>query len=221
MLLVTLVVLAVLFVVSDRVANAVAENEMARQMQSSLGLSGKPHVTIEGFPFWTQLVAREFRTVDITASNETVTPSSAGGASVEVASLNATLHGMHIHGLKSATIDQFNASALITFAALENAGGIPSGITLSPAGPDQVKATVNVAGLFSDSAVAQVTRAGPNAINVHVVDARGIPASVLGNLSGFTVRIPGLPAGVSIQGVSVTQQGILITAAGQNTTLSQ
>src|SRR5260370_21659815 len=76
--LITVIVILVLLVVSDRVANAFAENQMASQVQSSLALSGKPHVTIQGFPFWTQLLAKDFQTVDITADNETTNWPSAG-----------------------------------------------------------------------------------------------------------------------------------------------
>ena len=61
----------VVLVVGDRAANAYTEDQMASQIQSSLALSGKPHVTIQGFPFLTQLAARDFRTVDVNASNET------------------------------------------------------------------------------------------------------------------------------------------------------
>ena len=96
----------------------------------------------------------------ITASNETINSASAGDGALEIASLNATLHGLHFHGFSSsATVDQFNATALITFTALANVGGIPQGITLTPDGPNQVKATVSL-GPFSDSAVAQVTQSG-------------------------------------------------------------
>ncbi len=218
--LITLIVILVLLVVSDFAAKAYTENRMASQVQSSLGLSGKPKVTIEGFPFWTQLIARDFKTVNVTASNETITASAAGSGVLEIASLNATLHGMHIHGTNSATIDQFTASALITFTALANAGGIPQGITLTSNGPNQIKATLSI-GPLSASATAQVTQSGPNEINVRVIDAGGIPVSALGSLSNFNISIPKLPAGVSIQSVSVTQQGVQITAAGQNTTLSQ
>src|SRR5580658_3010506 len=107
--LITLIVILVLLVVSDRVANAYAENQMASQVQSSLDLSGKPHVSIQGFPFWTQLIAKDFNTVDITASNETINSPSAGGGVLEIASLNATLHGLHFQGFNSnsATVDQF------------------------------------------------------------------------------------------------------------------
>ena len=218
--LITVIVIMVLLVVSDRVANAYAENQMASQVQSSLGLSGKPHVTIQGFPFWTQLIANDFKKVDITASNETINSASAGGGALEIASLNATLHGLHFHGSSSATVDQFNATALVTFTALANVGGIPQGITLTPDGGNKVKATISL-GPLSATAEAQVTQTGPNTINVKVSDFGGIPASLLGNLANFNFSIPKLPAGVSIQSVSVTQQGVMVTISGTNTTLSQ
>ena len=220
--LITVIVILVLFVVSDRVANAYAENQMASQVQSSLGLSGKPSVTIHGFPFWTQLIAHDFKNVTITASNETINSASAGGGALEIASLNATLHGLHFQGFSSntATVDQFNATALITFTALGSIGGVPQGVTLSYAGPNQVKATLSV-GPLDLSATATVTQSGPNQIHVHVTDFGGIPADQLGNFGDFTITIPKLPAGVTIQSVSVTQQGVMVSIAGVNTTLSQ
>ena len=220
--LITLIVIIVLLVVSDRVANAYAENQMASQFQSSLGLSGKPHVTIQGFPFWTQLIAHDFKQVDVTASNETINSVNAGGGALEIASLNATLHGLHFQGFSSnsATVDQFNATALVTLTALGNVGGLPQGVTLTPDGPNQVKATLSL-GPLSASAVAQVTKSGPNQIHVHVTHFDGIPADQLGNFGDFTISIPKLPAGVTIQSVSVTQQGVQVIITGQNTTLSQ
>ncbi len=220
--LITVIVILVLLVVSDRVANAYAENQMASQVQSSLALSGKPHVSIQGFPFWTQLIAKDFNTVDITASNETINSPSAGGGVLEIASLNATLHGLHFQGFSSnsATVDQFNASALVTFTALANVGGIPQGITLTADGGNKVKATISL-GPLSDTAEAQVTQTGSNTINVKVTDFGGLSPSDLGNLANFSFSIPKLPPGVSIQSVSVTQQGVMITISGTHTTLSQ
>ena len=69
--------------------------------------------------------------------------------------------------------------------------------------------------------MAQVTQSGPNQITVKVIDFGGIPASALGNLADFTINIPKLPSGVSIQSVSVTQQGVEVTITGHDTTLSQ
>jgi LmeA-like phospholipid-binding len=221
--LITVIVLIVLFVVSDRVANAYAENQMASQFQSSLGLSGKPNVTIQGFPFWTQLIAKDFKTVHITASNETINSASAGGGALEIASLNATLNGLHFQGFSSnsATVDQLNATALVTFTALGNIGGVPQGVTITADGPNQVTATLSLPVLGSVSATAQVTQTGPNQIHVHVTNFGGMPTDTLGNFGDFTFSIPKLPAGVMIQSVSVTQQGVMVTITGQNTTLSQ
>ena len=213
---ITLLVIVLVLVGGDRAAKAYAEDRMASQVQSSLALSGKPNVTIQGFPFLTQAAARTFNTVDVNASNETAGP----GGQLQIASLTATLHGMHIHGTNSATVDQFTASALVTFTALAHAGGIPQGITLSPAGPNQLKATVDILG-FSSDATAKVTQVGNDKINVKITDFGGVPADVLGSLTDFTFSIPKLPAGVKIQSISVTQQGLRVTATGQNTTLSQ
>jgi LmeA-like phospholipid-binding len=213
---ITLIVIVLVLVLGDRAANAYTENRMASQIQSSLALSGKPDVTIQGIPFLTQLAARTFNTVDVNASNETAGP----GGQLEIANLTATLHGMHIHGTNSATVDQFTASALVTFTALAHAGGIPQGITLSADGPNQIKATVDILGFSSDATV-KVTQAGGDKINVKVTDFGRLPADVLGNLVNFTISIPKLPAGVTIKNISITQQGLKITAAGTNTTLSQ
>ena len=213
---ITLLVIVLVLVGGDRAAKAYAEDRMASQVQSSLALSGKPNVTIQGFPFLTQAAARTFNTVDVNASNETAGP----GGQLQIASLTATLHGMHIHGTNSATVDQFTASALVTFTALAHAGGIPQGITLAPAGPNQLKATVDILG-FSSDATAKVTQVGTNKINVKITDFGGVPADVLGSLTDFTFSIPKLPAGVKIKSISITQQGLRITASGQNTTLSQ
>jgi hypothetical protein len=213
---ITLIVIVLVLVIGDRAAKAFTEDQMASQIQSSLALSGKPDVTIAGIPFLTQLAARDFKTVNVNASNEKAGPA----GQLEIASLTATLHGMHIHGTNSATVDQFTASALVTFAALAHAGGIPQGITLAPDGPNQIKATVDILG-FSSDATAKVTQVGNDKINVKITNFGGVPADVLGSLTDFNISIPKLPAGVKIQSISITQQGLRITASGQNTTLSQ
>ena len=48
--LIAVIVIIVVLVVGDRAANAYTENQMASQFQSSLDLSGKPNVNIQGIP---------------------------------------------------------------------------------------------------------------------------------------------------------------------------
>jgi len=213
--LITLIVIIIVLVGGDRVACAIAENQMASQVQQQ-GFPAKPHVSIEGFPFLTQLAAKDFKTVVISASNVTVGP-------LEISSLNATIHGMHINSsFSGATVDSINGTALITFGALAHAGGIPQGIQLTADGPRDVKATINVA-IITATVVAQVTKTGPYQFNVKVVQATDVPSSVLGNLANFNINVPksALPAGLTISSVSVTQKGLQVTVTGHNTTLSQ
>jgi hypothetical protein len=49
-----------------------------------------------------------------------------------------------------------------------------------------------------------------------VISAGGIPIALLGSLRDITVPLPALPPGITIQGISVTGQGVLVHIAGQN-----
>ncbi|HZR49456.1 MAG TPA: DUF2993 domain-containing protein [Streptosporangiaceae bacterium] len=212
---IVVVVVLVLLVGADRIANAVAENTMANQIKQQ-GFPTKPNVTIHGFPFFTQLLAHDFKTVDINASNVPEGP-------LTISSLHATLHGMHINGgFSSATIDTIDGSALITFGELADAGGVGDGITLAPdpGHPNEINANVDL-GVVNTTLTARVTRKSATKFNVSLVSAGDVPTSLLGNLVDFDVSVPKLPAGVTIDNVTVTQQGVLVTITGHNTTLSQ
>jgi hypothetical protein len=206
---IVVVVLLALLVVADRVAAGIAENEAASQIKSA-GFPVKPKVDIEGFPFLTQLAARDFQKVDISASNVKEGP-------LTIASVNATGQGVHLtSSFNGATVDQVNGTALITFAGLSSAGGLGDGVTLSNGGNNELKASINL-GFISGDALARVTRASAHKIEVKVINAGPIPLSALGNLSDFTISLPNLPAGMTIQNVSVTGQGVLISISGSHT----
>lgn len=210
---IAIVVLLLLLVGADRISAAVTENTMASQVQTSMHLSGKPDVSVQGFPFLTQLIGRDLHTVVITGHNLT-------DGQLDLASINATAHNMHIHGLKSATIESIAGSVTITLASIANAGNVPASMTLRPAGPHTVAATIDVFGV-SATVTASVTQEGTNMIHVHVIDAAGVPSSVLGSFADYTVTVPNLPPGVSISGVMVTSAGVQVNFTGSNTTFSQ
>jgi cytoskeletal protein RodZ len=111
-LLIVLVVLAVLFVIGDQVAKAYAQNTIASKIQSSSGMSSKPSVSIEGFPFLTQVAAHDVRVIDISANN-------VQAGKFDISSVKAKATGVHLNSsFSGATIDQINGTALITFASL-------------------------------------------------------------------------------------------------------
>jgi hypothetical protein len=211
-LAVALAVLAVLFVIADQVAKAYAQNMIASKIQSSAGLSSKPSVTIEGFPFLTQLAARDLRTVDISASNVQENK-------LDITSIKATATGVHINsGFSSATVDHISGTAFISFASLESAAGVQGAtITADPsAGPN----AVNV-GVGPFTATGQVTQTSPSQITVKMDSLGGIASSLIGSLPDYVIQVPKLPAGLQVRGVRVVSQGIDINASARSTALSQ
>jgi hypothetical protein len=218
MTLFTLIVLVILLLIGDRVANAIAENEMANQFTSN-GFPVKPSVDITGFPFLTQLAERDFKKVLISASNIPAGP-------VTITSLNATLTGMHITGgFSGAKVDQLNATAFISFGALEDAGGLGTGtgITMTPDGTNKLKITAGIGGLISGSAIAQITQTGPQTISIQLLNSGGGSiGSLLSGFTSFTFTLPaGVPASLRITNFTLNDTGLTLTAEATDATFSK
>ena len=210
---IVVVVLLALLVAVDRGAAAYAENQAASQIKSS-GFPVKPSVTIEGFPFLTQVLAHDLKTVNISASNVPEGP-------LVISSVNATAHGVHLNSsFSGGTIGQVNGTALVTFAGLSQAAGVGDGVTLSNAGNNEVKVSANL-GFLNGSVLARVTRTGPHTINVSAVAPNNQALSGLGPLQNFNLSVPSLPAGMTVRNVSVTGQGLVITVSASNTGFSR
>jgi LmeA-like phospholipid-binding len=211
------IVLLILLVIGDRVALAVAENDMADQFVSN-GLPVKPSVTIEGFPFLTQLAARDFRKVDISASNIPAGP-------VTITSATGTLNGLHFNSsFNSATVDHITVRIFVSFAALAGAGGLGNvaDLTITPAGPNLLKITGSLGGVLSDTEEAKITQTGPQQISVQAVNNGGALSGVLSQFGSYTFNLPkGVPASLRITGLSLNAQGLTATATADNAKLSQ
>jgi hypothetical protein len=219
MALFTVIVLLILLVIGDRVALAVTENDMASQFQAN-GLPVKPSVTIEGFPFLTQLAAKDFNKVDISASNVPAGP-------VTINSIHATINGLHISSYSStasAKVDHMTATAFVSFGALAAAGGVGggSGITVTPDGTNKVKITAGLGGVFSDTEQAQITQTGPQTINIKVLPSNSGVGSLLSSFGSFSFSLPpGVPASLRITSLTLNSQGLTVAAAATNATFSK
>ena len=200
-----LVALLAMVLIADRLAVICAQDRLARQIQDR-GFSVKPHVTIAGFPFLTQVAARRLNKVVIRAAGKKLGP-------VRVKHLDLTLHGMRRSG-NGRTASQLSGTALVGFAGLAGMTGMP-GLTLAADGADRVKITVGL-GQVTATTTARVTRAAPGGIRIVVISAGGIPIALLGSLHNSIVPLPALPPGMTIKGISVTGQGVLVHIAGQN-----
>jgi hypothetical protein len=217
-LLIVVIVLLGLLVAADFVARAVAQDKFASEIQSH-GFPKKPDVSIQGFPFLTQLVSRDIQQVNIRSADVPEGP-------VTIKSMNFVLNGLHLNsGYSGGTVDTLTGSVFITFPELANAltsqaGALGSlvgsaGLTLTAASSDEVKASITVL-VLSASATWRVTAVDGNKIHVQLVSSSGLPPSLLGSVSNITLRLPALPLSVSLKSVSVTPAGVTGQLAGSN-----
>jgi hypothetical protein len=233
MALFSVIVLLILLVIGDRVAVAVAESQIASQIKSA-DSAISPSVNIKGFPFLTQVISRNLQEIDISAKDIPAGP-------VSIASVSAAAKGVHINSsFNGGKVDSITGTAFVSFASVSSAltaqaGGIAD-LQLSAAGQNKIKASFSIAGTPALSAIGTVTIKG-NQVSVVWDKVTGgdsggigdIIGSVLGNGNGggsgtlpnLNFTIPKLPAGLQVKTFSVTQQGLSVTVAAQNTTLSQ
>lgn len=217
--IIILVVIIILLVVLDFAARIFAESKTASEIQDQ-GFPKKPSVSIGGFPFLTQVAARDISSVTITSNNVPVGP-------LSISTVDAHLHGVHINSsFNGATVDSLDGTAKITFGALSRSlskqagvGGLlgAAGLHLTGVGNDEVKASINVV-VTSGSATWKVSRAPGNKLDIRMVSSSGLPSELLGSLRDITVPLSGLPLHLKLESVQVTPAGLVGTLGGRNLT---
>lgn len=214
LIIVLLAILGLLFGL-DRAAAYYTAGRLATKLQAD-GFPVKPSVSVEGFPFLTQLLSHHLDGVRVTASKFPVGPVTATGVNVQAS--NITLDS----GYQSGTIARVTGTGLITFASLAKLPSLAAvpGVKLSSAGPHLVKLSANLQ-ILAASAIARVRLASPHEIVLALVSSSGVPASLLGPIQHLVVPIPQLPLGLVVRSVSVTPQGVVIGVTGSNVGFGQ
>jgi hypothetical protein len=214
-----LVVIVAILVGLDFAARAEAERVLASKIEQE-GLTSKPDVTIDGFPFLTQVASKDFRRVTVTASNVSAGP-------VTITTVNATATQIRIssYTFSSGTISNLSGTARISFASLGNTlaaqfGALGSllkgaGLQLAYAGPDEVRATVNLV-VTTGSATWRVARLNGNALTVSLVGSSGLPTSVVDSIQNLTLQLPKLPLGLTVNSIAVTPSGVVGNVGGRD-----
>ena len=198
----------------DRAAAAYAAGRIATKLQAD-GFPVRPHVTVEGFPFLTQLISRHLDGIEVTAPRFPVGQLT---ASIHAHATDITLDS----GYQSGTIAQVTGTGLITFASL---GRLPAlaavpGLTIGGDGAHLVKLSVNL-GIFAATAIARVTQTSPHEISLRLVSSSGVPAALLGPIQHLIVPVPNLPLGLTVRSVTVGPHGVVIGVAGRNVSFGQ
>ena len=221
--LIAVVILLGLLVAADRIALAVAESQLAGRIQSSQKLSQKPAVSIDGFPFLTQVASRDF-------SHATVDIHDLPANGITISDLHADLHGVHVNsGFYAATVDTLAATAQMSYADIAKAlaskmtvaGAQVGTIKLSDAGNDQLSAAYDVLGI-DVSATIEVKLVGTNTLEFKSVSIK-TPVSAIFTPPNFDVsyNLGALPFGMKLTGLEFNPSAVEISATGQNVDLSQ
>jgi len=215
-LIVVIVVLGLL-VAADFTTKAIAEDVLASQIKSH-GFPKKPDVSIQGFPFLTQVISRDIRKVDIVANNVKTGP-------ITIKSVKAVLSGVHINAsFHGATADLLTGSVFISFPEISNAltgavgplGGAlgGAGLTITAVGRHEIKASVNAL-IENFSAIWRISMDGHDLV-ARLISNSGLPTQVLGAARNVRIPLPPLPLNLTIQRVSVTPDGIVGRLSGRN-----
>jgi hypothetical protein len=208
-LIITPLVILVILLGVDRAAAAIVASAIADKIQGS-GFPVQPTVSVEGFPFLTQLISGHLDGVTITAPSVPAGP--------VTTSINAQATGITLNAnYSSGTIAHVTGTGFITFASLAGAAaqqGAP-GLKISRLSSHTVRLTETL-GALAASAIAQVVRTGRNELGISLVSSQGIPLSLLGPIRHLTVTIPKLPLGLAVQSVTVTAGGLVIGVTGNN-----
>jgi hypothetical protein len=234
-LLIVAVILGGLFVVADRVAVNFAEGEVADRLKAQEGLASTPDVSIEGFPFLTQVAGGELDDVRV-GMKDYEADTGAGGQKIRIDDLEANMRGVAFSGdYSSATAATASGTASITYAELLKTAGseeteLPLGITakvvgLSDGGNGKIKVDVKVSALQQPVSVLSTVTVEGDTVRVHadsIPSFGGVQAAEneVRSITDFEQKIEGLPGGIKLDKVQAARNGVDITVKGSNVQLA-
>ncbi|GGW54055.1 hypothetical protein GCM10010381_44440 [Streptomyces xantholiticus] len=223
-LLVIAVVLGGLFVVADRVAVNMAESEAAERIKVQEGTADSTDVSIKGFPFLTQAMSKQFDEVEIKLTG---IETRAAGRPVRIDEMTADLFDVRVgEGYANAEAARAEGTARITYEDLTRAAD--DGVTVAYGQNGKVKVTGSVTlplfGKITRSVVSTVSIVDGDTIRVRAdrVPGEGIPGleGEIRKKTDFDRKLGGLPAGLTLEKVEATPDGVVITVTGKDVELA-
>ncbi len=238
-LLVIVVVLGGIFVIVDRVAVNLAESEAADRLKANEGLQDTPDVSIEGFPFLTQLAGGTLDEVRV-GIRDYEAGTGDGTGKIRIDDLRADMKGVDFSSdFSSAVADSATGTATVAYDELlktaeseptQVAPGVKAKIVgLSDGGNGKIKVAVEI-----ETALGKLPEPVSVLSSVKVVDgdtvrvqADALPEfggvelaeSRVRRITDFQQRIDGLPGGIRLDKVEAAENGVDITVTGSDVRL--
>lgn len=238
-LLIVMAILVGIFVVIDRIAVNIAEGEAADRLKATENLATTPDVSINGFPFLTQLAGGTLDEVEV-GIEDYEAGTGDGAKKIRIADLRADMHGVDFStDFSSAVADSATGTATIAYdellkTAKSEPGRVAPGITarvvgLSDGGNGKIKVEVEatVLGTKLPKPVAVLSSVAVVDGDTVRVKADAVPEfggvqiveSSLRQITDFEQRIDGLPGGIRLDKVEAAQDGVEISVKGSDVRL--
>jgi hypothetical protein len=243
-LLIVVVILGGLFVIADRVAVHLAENEAADKVRTTENLASTPDVSIKGFPFLTQVASGELDDVQIGIKDyEADTGAGADAKSagvpktIRIDDLKADMKGVSFSGdYSSATATSATGTATVAYDELLKAakseptqifpGATAEVVGLSDGGNGKIKVNVKVTALGQSQTypVLSTVTVDGDTVKVHADNLPNLVVEVaegkVRSITDFEQKIDDLPGGIQLDKVEAAQDGVEVTVKGSNVELA-
>ncbi|MCI4041873.1 DUF2993 domain-containing protein [Streptomyces sp. TRM75563] len=222
-LLVLVVVVGGLFIAVDRAAVWFAESEAEDRVTISGGGPATTEISIKGFPFLTQLAGSQLDRVDVSLTGM---ETSAAGRAMRVSEVRAELHDVKLgSGYRSATAARATGTALVSYEDLTAAASDGVVVEYGGNGKAKVTGTVEVLGRpISRSVLSTVARVDGHTIKMRAdkVPGEGLPGveELIRKKTDFEGDVDGLPKGLELHQVKVTEKGLEISVTGSDVALT-
>ena len=216
-LLIVVIVLAGLLVVADRVAVVAADRQVASRVQSAYNLSSKPSVSVQGFPFLTQVASGNYHQIDVSIGSLSTDGVQVNGLTAQLSGVRAPLSDLLGHGSSSITATQVTGSGTVPFSSVRS--HLPRGVQLSQDGEAlRLAGTVSYLGVtvpVSADATLAPDGSGIAVTPTRISVASGSSAlsSVIAGQFRFVVPVTGLPLHLAVRSVSVVPGGVRVGAS--------
>ena len=220
-LLVVVLVLAALGVGGDRVAAQLAASEAERRLAEQ-GFSD-PGVQLHGFPFLTQLAAREFGRVTVTGERLDTADGQARDVIAELTDVRAPAGSQVMIGALS-------AHGTVPYDVVVQAAGAPSlRLAAGSGGQVEVSRTVEVAGQSYDVVGQARVRARGSRLRLVptevTLEGGGVTddqlSAVLTESVTLAYPIPDLPDGVQVDQVTAVEEGFVVRVSARDVTVNR
>lgn len=221
-LIITLLVLAAVLVVVDRVTQAAAQREVAQRVANTYDLSTEPEVRVRGFPFVTQAVRGRYRDIDVTARDITVADLRIQRLEVQLSDVEAPLQALLQTDAAEVRARRLSGRALVTLSEIQRR--LPEGIQVGTRGDDlelSGRATVLGRSVPVTAVMDVATQGRTITFQPTRIEVNGAPGgSFLQDRFTFTVSLEELPLQLRPTDVQVTDNGVRVGAAAEDVPLT-